>query len=130
MRAQAFVHAQTSPPQGDLIMPLVANVTAILTGAVNANVLTGSIFEYAPFNAIAYYYLVGDAAGELRCTVTHGARTIMEESPVSRANRQPVVPDDFTMSGAVRAGERIVVKARNTGAGTNTLFWRCELKPR
>lgn len=110
-------------------MPLVTNVTTVGAGLTNANALTGSIFEYAPFNAKASYFIVGDAAGIMRATVNHAARTVMEESPISRANRQPVVPDDFTMSAIVRRGERIVLKLRNTGGVAADVFWRVDLQP-
>lgn len=111
-------------------MPTIQGVTNVAAGGVSANVIAGSIYEYAPFNALATYALVGNAAGEPRVTVTHGPRTIMEESPVSRQNRFPVLPDDIAIRNAVvRRGERIVVKYRNTGAGAVDLFWNIDLRP-
>jgi len=101
----------------------------VAAGATNTNVLSGSIFEYLPFNAYIEFGLVGDAAGELRVTVTSGQDVVLEEAPISRANRFPVKPDDYTLNDVARAGERLVVKVRNTGAGANNLFWSLNLTP-
>lgn len=110
-------------------MPSIQGVTSVAAGATNNNVLSGSIYEYAPFNCVVRFGIVGDAAGELRCTVTTGQDVVLEESPISRQNRFPIMPDDFTLRDVVRAGERIVIKARNTGAGANNLFWNMDITP-
>jgi len=110
-------------------MPSVQGVTSVAAGATNSNVLSGSIFEYLPYNARVSFGLVGDAAGELRVTVTSGQDVILEEAPVSRAARFPINPDDFTLADVARGGERLVVKVRNTGAGANSLFWAINLVP-
>ena len=60
-------------------------------------------------------------------TVIIGGRMIMQESPVSRQARQPVIPDDFLVDGVARRGDQVVLQHRNTGAGSNNLFWRAEL---
>jgi hypothetical protein len=110
-------------------MPTIQGVTAVLTGATNINVLTGSVYEYLPFNAQVEFAVVGDAAGEMRATVISGSDTILEESPISRQARVPVYPDDYSLVDMVGAGERLTVRARNTGAGTNSLFWSVKITP-
>jgi hypothetical protein len=108
---------------------LMTGVTSIAAGATNNNVLSGLAYEFAPFNARINFGLVGDAAGELRATVTTGTNVIMQESSLSRAARVPIKPDDFLLSDVVRKGERITVQSRNTGAGANNLFWAVEMLP-
>ena len=62
-------------------------------------------------------------------TILSGSDTILEESPVSRAARFPVYPDDYGLNDMAAAGERLVVRVRNTGAGANNLFWNLKLTP-
>jgi hypothetical protein len=110
-------------------MPSVQGVTNTAAGATNINVLAGSVYEYLPFDAQLEFGIVGDAAGEQRVTILSGSDTILEESPVSRQARFPVYPDDFGLVDAARAGERIVIRVRNTGAGANNLFWSLRITP-
>ena len=110
-------------------MPIIQGVTSTGAGAITPNVLAGSVYEYLPFNAQLEFGIVGDAAGEQRVTVLSGSDNVLEESPVSRAARFPVYPDDFTLIDIARAGERIVVRVRNTGAGANNLFWAVRITP-
>ena len=110
-------------------MPLVTNVSAVTAAAPVANALAGSIYERPTFKAMARYYVTGDAAGAVRVQINHGSRTIMETSPVSRANRQPVVPDDFLTQAVVMPFEQIVMRLSDTVAGPDNVFWRVELVP-
>lgn len=110
-------------------MPVVNLATAVTLAAPVANLLTGSIYERPPFKARVRYFITGDAAGALRVKINHGARTIMEESPISRANRVPLTPDDFLTEAVIRPYEQIVVGARDTAAGPDTVFLRVELTP-
>jgi hypothetical protein len=107
---------------------MMQGVTAILTGAT-VNILAGLLYEYCPLNARVDFYLVGDAAGELRATIITGNNAVMAESPISRAARFPLKPDDFTMNDVVRAGEKMTINVRNTGAGTNSIFFAVDIKP-
>ena len=110
-------------------MPTVQGSTSTAAGATTLNVLAGSIYEYLPYNAQLEFGLVAEAAGESRVTVNSGSDTILEESPVSRANRVPIYPDDYPLIDVALAGERIVVRHRNTGVGANTLFWALRITP-
>ena len=110
-------------------MPTIQGVTSTGAGATTQNVLTGSVYEYLSFNAQVEFGIVGDAAGEGRVTVLSGSDTVLEESPVSRQARFPVYPDDYSLVDMVGAGERLVVRHRNTGAGANNLFWAVRVTP-
>lgn len=99
-------------------------------GATTANVLTGQLFERMPFDGYARFSLTGEAAGESRATIFCGGRVIMQESPLSRQARIPVIPDDIVAGPIpVRRGEQLAVVVRNTGAGANVIFWRVDLAP-
>lgn len=111
-------------------MRTVQSTTATAAGATTANALTGNPYAVAPFTGRARFYLTAEAAGESRVTIYVGPRLIAPESSVSRQARVPLVPDDFFTEAAMRAGEQIVIQHRNTGAGSNTLFWRVDFLPR
>jgi hypothetical protein len=110
-------------------MPAIQGTQSTAAGATTANVLAGSLYEFAPWDAFVEFGVVAEAAGESRVTISTGQQVVLEESPVSRAARVPIYPDDYTVTDVVAAGERIVIKHRNTGAGANTLFWAIKLTP-
>jgi len=110
-------------------MPTIQGVTSTAAGATTQNVLAGSVYEYLPFNAHLEFGVVAEAAGESRVTIMSGSDAILEESPVSRAARFPVYPDDFSLNDVAGAGERLVIRHRNTGVGANSLFWAVKITP-
>lgn len=104
--------------------------TSVGAGATNDNILAGQQWEFLPFNALLEFGLVGDANGrDLRVSVYSGNDTLLEESPVSFANRMPVYPDDFTLKDFVAAGARMKVRVRNTNAGAVVLNWTIRVTP-
>jgi hypothetical protein len=111
-------------------MRTIQGVQATGAGATTANALTGNPYAVAPFNGVARFYLTAEAAGESRVTIYIGARLISPESTISRQARPPLIPDDFFTTAAMRAGEQIVIQHRNTGAGSNNLFWRVDFTSR
>jgi hypothetical protein len=110
-------------------MPMIQGSTSTAAGQITANVLAGSVYEYLPFNAFIEIGVCDAAAGEQRVTILSGSDTLLEESPVSTQNRFPLYPDDFVFTDYAAAGERLVIKTRNTGAGANTLRWTVRLTP-
>ena len=111
-------------------MNTMQGVQATVAGATTANVLTGQVFERAPYDGWARFAETAEAAGESRTTIYVGGRVVMQESTVSRAARVPIIPDDVIASAPMRKGDQLVISHRNTGAGTNSLFWRVDLRPR
>lgn len=112
-------------------MPLIQGSVSIAAGAVNDNVLSGSQYEYLPFNAMLEIGLNGDANGaDLRVDVYSGSDVLLENAPMSAQNRIPVYPDDFQMVDAAAAGERIKIRARNTnGAAARSIFFAVRIAP-
>lgn len=106
----------------------IQGVTNTAAGGSNNNVLSGSAFEFVKRPSRVRFYIVGDAAGEQRVTVQAGAEVLLEESPVSRAARVPLVPDDLTIEDVAMPGDRLKVAVRNTGAGANNLFWAVDIQ--
>lgn len=109
-------------------MPVIQNSVSVAANDVNDNVLQGSQFEYAPYNAFLEFGLVGAATGLLLDVYT-GQDVITENFAPSTQNRVPIFPDDYTLDDVVRGGERIKIRARNTTAGALTLFYSLKLRP-
>lgn len=112
-------------------MPIIQGSTSIAASSVNDNVLTGSQFEFLPYDAAVEFGLVGDAnAADLRLDVYSGQDTLAENMQPSAQNRIPVYPDDFSLNDVAAAGERIKVRVRNTNAGAaRTIFFSVKITP-
>ena len=112
-------------------MPGIQNQVSVAAASVNDNVLSGSQFEFAPYNAHVQFGLVGDAnASDLRIDVYTGQDVIAENLEPSAQDRVPILPDDLTVEDLVRAGERIKIRVRNTHASTaRTLYYRLNIVP-
>lgn len=104
----------------------IQGVTNLAANASNSNVLAGSSFEFIKRPTRVRFFIVGDAAGGIRATVQSGSDVLMEESPVSRAARFPVNPDDLTCEDVAMPGDRLKLALRNVTAGALDTFWAVE----
>lgn len=109
-------------------MPMIYREVSVPANTTVDNIITGSIYEYLPWNAAVGVGVNGSAAG-LRLTVNSGSDTVVEEAPVNALNRQPVIPDDMWIQDRAMGGERLVVKVRNSTAGALTAFVLVQLEP-
>lgn len=112
-------------------MPVIQGSTSVPASGVVENVLTGSQFEFLPFNAQIEFGLNGDANGaDLRVDVFTGQDVLMESSPMSAANRIPQYPTDFQLTDVAAAGERVKIRVRNVNSGAaRTLFHSVRVTP-
>lgn len=109
-------------------MPVIQGSVSVAANSVNDNVLTGSQFEYLPYNAKIDFGLVASATG-LLSDVFSGQDIVAESFAPPTTNRFPVNPDDFTLSDVAAAGERLKVRIRNTSGGALTIFWSIVITP-
>lgn len=109
---------------------MMSGVQATAAGGTTLNVLTGQLYERSPVSGRVRFAITGDAAGEGRITIYIGGRVILTESAISRQARPPLIPDDVLTTELIGRGEQIVVQHRNTGAGSNNLFWRLDFAGR
>lgn len=109
-------------------MPTIQNSVSVAANSTNDNVITGSQFEFLPYNAKLDFGLCGSAAG-LEVDVYTGQDTVAERYAVNTQNRFPINPDDFVLSDIAMAGERVKVRARNTTGGALTLFYSININP-
>lgn len=109
-------------------MPVIQSSVSVAANATNDNLLTGSQFEYLPYNARLAFGFCGSAAG-LFVDVYSGQDIVAESMAVNTQNRFPVAPDDFILSDIGAAGDRLKVRVRNTTAGALTIFWSVNILP-
>lgn len=97
-------------------MPVIMREVSVpLNGTVD-NVLAGSAFEFARTNQLVS---VGVAQAATGCFVTFnsGADVVAEEFPPPILTRYPIIPDEMYFSDVAAAGDRLVIRVRNsTGA--------------
>ena len=111
-------------------MPLISTRDSVATTVTVENVLTGSQFEFLPYDAFLEFGLTGaGVVGDFIVDVYSGQDILLESGEVSILNRQPVYPEDFSLNDVAAAGERIKVRIRNTSAGTLNFFTSLKITP-
>lgn len=112
-------------------MPMIQSSVSVAASSVNDNVLSGSQFEYLPYNAMLEFGLNGDAnGGDLRVDIFSGQDVVTEQLTPSVQARIPVYPDDYVGNDVAAAGERIKIRVRNTSAaGARTIFFAVRITP-
>lgn|SRR3990172_12763768 len=111
-------------------MAKFSNRQSVAAGAVVENILTGSQWEIAPYDAKYEYAIITDATtGEVEADVYSGQDVLMERGQIGGPNRSPIYPEDFTLVDAVAAGERVKVRVRNTGAGAHVVWTDVVITP-
>lgn len=105
-------------------MPMLQRTDSIAANAFNANVWTGTQFEFAPYDALCELSVLASATG-LQFTFATGADTLAIDQAVSvvpAASTYGRYPDDYVVKDVVGEGERIVEAIRNTTAGALSHF--------
>jgi hypothetical protein len=111
-------------------MPVIQGQVTIAANAIVENVLSGSQFEYLPYNASLEFGLMGGAGGsDLRVDVFSGQDILCEQISLGAAARMPVYPDDYPLTDVAGGGERIKLRARNVGASPVILFYSVRITP-
>lgn len=111
-------------------MPAISDLTAVGIGATVENILTGSQFEFLPYDAFLEFGLTSaGVVGDFIVDVFSGQDVLLESGSVSILNRQPLYPDDFFLNDAAAAGERIKIRVRNSSAGILNFFTTLKITP-
>lgn len=111
-------------------MPVIQTRTSVAAGAVNDNLLANSQFEFLPYDASLEFGINGDANGqEVIVDVYSGQDVLAESMPLNAQARAPVYPDDYSLTDVAAAGERLKIRARNTGAGAHIVFVSVRVTP-
>ena len=97
-------------------MPNIQKEVSIPANGSVENVLSGSAFEFLRRRSIISLGVTGAADG-LFVTIQSGADVILEESPPMEQTSFPRIPDEMAYNFAGVAGDRLVVRIRNSTAG-------------
>lgn len=109
-------------------MPLIRKEVSVPANSTIDNLVTGSIYEFMPFNASINLGLTASATG-LVGTVNTGSDTLLEESPLNIKTTFPAIPDEMDLQDMAAAGERLVVRIRNTTGGALTVRALIQITP-
>jgi hypothetical protein len=102
---------------------------SVLTAVTNDNILAGNQFEFAPTRCIIDIALNASATG-FEVDVLIGSRSIVTRMIPLIKTTAPIVPDDFVIRTGAQAGERIIIRLRNTSGGTLTMLTTVRFTPR
>lgn len=98
-------------------MPALQFEGTIAANTTNANVFSGSAFEFARTRQVVSIGITAAATGTLS-TITSGSDVILEESATFIKTQFPIVPDEMFYNDIMEVGDRLRVSIRNgTGAG-------------
>lgn len=101
-------------------MPVIQKEIALAANEVNDNILSGSSFEFLRGNSVVSIGMVGSATG-LVANIQSGSDIVLEESPLLVKTTMPTIPDDMYYNDVGVAGDRLVIRVRNTTAGALTV---------
>lgn len=98
---------------------------SVAANAVSANQVAGQMWEFLDRPMPVLLAAVAAAAG-LNCTLVIGGVVIVNDQPISGANRFPILPDDI-VTALRRAQGRIILTFRNTTGAAVTVSWAVDV---
>ena len=111
-------------------MPQVTPAVAfsVAANSTSANIMAGNLYEVLARPSIIEFGMTSSAAGIL-ATIMVGGDVLMQDQEISSANRFPVVPDDWILKAAGRAGAKIYIVLRNRTGGALTCWVVLNITP-
>lgn len=103
--------------------------TSQAAGAITQNLIAGENVEFLERPSRVRVWATAEAAQETRLQIMIGGKLVLVESPISGQARMPIDPDDKVYDDIHLAGERIILRGRNTGAGANVIQGRVSVDP-
>jgi hypothetical protein len=98
-------------------MPAIQTEVTVGAGLTNANIVSGSAFEYSRGRQLLSLGVTAAATGTFT-TIQSGADVILEESATYIATQFPIVPDQMFYNDIMEMFDRLRISVRNTaGAG-------------
>ena len=106
----------------------VQGTTTVAANGSSGNVLAGKQIQYPERPSRVRFFAAAAAAGIVGA-VQAGARTLMEESHISPANRFPVDPDDRMVQDVALPGQLLNLSFRNTTGAGIVVQWAVDSDP-
>jgi len=102
-----------------------------MTANGTATPLSGSQYEYLPFDALVEIAMQASAVNQVVATVYSGMDVLMEEGQIQQGTSGvlPKYPDDFFLVDEALAGERLSVRLRETAGATPVVMTVVRLTP-
>ena len=104
---------------------MTGQAVSVAANGVSANQLSGQLFEFLSQPMPVLLSGTSSAVG-INCTFLVGGQAVINDQPISQANRFPILPDDIITS--IRRGVgRMVLTFRNTTGGALTVNWAVDV---
>jgi predicted secreted protein len=100
-------------------MPVIAKTTTVAANAPYANVIAGSLYEFARQNQVVSVGVAQSATG-LFDTIQSGSDVVSEEFEPAILTRYPIIPDEMYFTDVMQPGDRLAINTRNSTAGALT----------
>lgn len=113
-------------------MPAFSVSPDVAAGAVLANALAGSAFEFVGRDSRVIIAGVAETAYEVTATIQYGSEVQLEEGVIPleiAAGQGPTFPDDVLVDDVAAAGDRLVVRLTNAGAAANHVGLKVRVIP-
>jgi len=109
-------------------MPVMTDRQSVAANATVDNAVQGKLAEFLPENSLVSLYSTADAVG-MNMSLIVGGEVVLDDQEVDAQNRMPITPDDFLVQGAGFAGDRLILRYRNTTGAAIVAFSRVETTP-
>lgn len=104
------------------------DVTDVLANTTSVNLLAGKAMEFLNENSVVRLFAAAAAVG-IFVTLMIGDSVLVDDQEISGANRFPIKPDDLVDEGAGFAGDRLILRARNSTGADLITKTRVEVEP-
>lgn len=111
-------------------MPVITKQT-VMTANGTAAPLSGTQYEFLPFDCRVEIAIQASAVSQVVATVYSGSDLLMEEGPVQQGTLGviPKYPDDFFLVDDALAGDRLSIRLREIAGATPTVMIAVRLTP-
>lgn len=111
-------------------MPVMTDRRSVALNATVDNVLTGKIDEFLRENSVVTLYAVAEAVG-VNVSLIIGNEVVFDDQEITTraVGASIIVPDDFIVQGGGLAGDRMIVRLRNTTGAAIVVRTRLETTP-
>jgi len=112
-------------------MPTILVTTTDAADGSTTSPLTGSQYEYLPFDAFVEFAIYADTADTFTVTVFSGTDVLMQSSTLPiLATAVPIIyPDHFYLNDTALAGERLGIQAVNGTGGIGSFRTLVRITP-
>ena len=109
-------------------MSVIQNAVSVAAGATNANLISGSAFEFARTRQVVSLGVIASATGSF-VAITSGSDVVAEEFPPFEGAAFPVIPDQMYYNDVMEVGDRLRIQARNPTGGAIVFRFIVQVAP-